>query len=463
MQDRVPGPKTYAEQVAQFRYSVIGGLINQEFQHGELVQELKRLAQRPWRLPWNQQMRVFAVSTIERWFYAYQEEGLTGLLPQKRADYGRARRLTEKQKQLLLDIRDEYPSLSSRMVIKNLVRNGVLEPGALSVSTLNRFYKQHGKPRKSRKRQKREKEGQENERKRWAREYPGELFHSDVCHGEPRKHGDKRVPVRIHALLDDASRFVVALEVHKREREQEMLGMFTDTMLRIGKPGALYTDNGGTYRGEGLESLCGRLEIGLNHPEANDPEARGKMERFWRTMREQCLDHISESVSLEGIQARLNAWLDHDYHVDPHSSLMGASPLSVWSKRERKTKPVSHEELKEASIVTEPRRVKGDSTIQVDGVTYEVNAIFLSKKTVTVGRYLYPLSNDYPPFILFEEKKYPLHKVDPVANSKKRRPEPESPAPRKRTTAPNPADTVLAIACGKLKEKTNAPQPPSVL
>lgn len=97
------------------------------------------------------------------------------------------------------------------------------------------------------------------------------------------------------------------------------------------------------------------------------------------------------------------------------------------------------------------------------GVTYEVNAIFLSQKTVTMGNYLYPLSNNYPPFILFEEKKYPLHKVDPVANSKRRRPKPESPAPRKKTTAPNPADTVLAIACGKLKEKKNAPQSPSVL
>ncbi len=55
-------------------------------------------------------------------------KGLKEPLFQKRADYDRARRLTEKQKQLLLGIRGEYPSLSSLMGIKNMARSGVLEP-----------------------------------------------------------------------------------------------------------------------------------------------------------------------------------------------------------------------------------------------------------------------------------------------------------------------------------------------
>ena len=50
----------------------------------------------------------------------------------------------------------------------------------------------------------------------------------------------------IDALLDDASRFVVALEAHHSEREDDMLGLFLGALRRHGAPDALYLDNGAT-------------------------------------------------------------------------------------------------------------------------------------------------------------------------------------------------------------------------
>ena len=43
------------------------------------------------------------------------------------------------------------------------------------------------------------------------------------------------------------------------------------------------------YRGEVLITVCHRLGIVLLHAKPYDPQARGKMERFWRTLREQVL------------------------------------------------------------------------------------------------------------------------------------------------------------------------------
>lgn len=447
MKENIPKPVDHAEEVALFRHSIIGSLIGQIFSHGQLKEAIKELSKKHWRAPGSDVSKRFGSSTIERWYYAYQTRGLLGLLPSARSDRGRARFMDEKKKTLLIAIRDEYPWISSRLIIKTLMRNGVLEKNELSVATLNRFYKQHGKERRTRKQQL----PQSGHRLRWQAEAPGHLFHADVCHGPTLENDGQRIPVRIHAILDDASRYVVALEVHSREREVEMLGMFTRAITRHGRPGCIYLDNGATYRGEGLKTLCARLDMGFLHAAPYDPEARGKMERFWRTMREQCLNFITEKATVHDIQVRLNAWLDEDYHKEPHEGLMGATPISVWGSKDRRMKQVSHEKLREASVVTEKRRIRGDNTIDVDGVTYEVDATFLSKKKVTLGKYLYPLCNEYAPFIIHEGRTWPLHRVDPVKNSKLRRSKPE-PRESYPSTGFNPADTSLRVATGQIKE-----------
>ncbi len=447
MKQMIPKPKDHAEEVALFRHGIIGALLGQIFSHGQLRNSLKELARKVWRPPGSDISKKYGISTIERWYYAYKSDGLKGLLPRKRSDVGRAKYLSKKKRKMLYDIRDEFPWYSSRMIIKTLVRHGVLEQKEISVATLNRFYKQHRLERQTRKKQ----GNDPKHRLRWQVETPGILYHTDVCHGPNLKHDGIIIPVRIHAILDDASRYIVALEVHTREREVEMLGMFVKALVRTGKPKGLYMDNGATYRGDALKLICARLGVGFTHATPYNPKARGKMERFWRTMREQCLNFITEEASLHDIQVRLNAWLDHDYHKDPHAGLLGDNPTRAWGRQERETTPVTHEEIKEASLVTENRRVRGDNTLQIDGITYEVDASFLSRKTVTLGKYTYPISEDYPPFITHEGRVWPLYPVDPVKNSQRKR-DKRSPAKTPSQSGINPADTVLEVAKGTIKE-----------
>ena len=86
------------------------------------------------------------------------------------------------------------------------------------------------------------------------------------------------MPVRIHALLDDASRYVVALRVRSDERETTMIALLSSAVLGHGIPEVLYLDNGSTYRGESLSMYCARLQSSLLHARPYDPQARGKME-----------------------------------------------------------------------------------------------------------------------------------------------------------------------------------------
>lgn len=449
-------PTDHAEDMAMFRYAMIAPMLNVELEHGERSEQLRRLSRKLVRPPGSPRTRRYGASTIERWYYAYLNEGIAGLYPGTRKDRGRARALSEELRELLVDIRKEYPTASSPLILTTLTSEQILEKGQLSVATLNRFYAEQGLRRK--RRGPKSGESARRQRRRWQVERPGVLWHSDVCHGPTLVSGSgKKTPVRIHALLDDASRYIVALEVHTQEREVELLGMLARAIQRHGMPKRLYLDNGSTYRGDDLVAIGARLDMKVTHAGPYDPEARGKMERFWRTMREQCLDFIGSDASLHDVRVRLHAWLDQHYHRAPHAGLIGKSPTRAWEDERRATRRVDHDTLLSAFTTRVRRKVRKDSTISMDGQTYEVAQGFLAGKTVDVICGLAPFDRDYAPQVVVEGQPYPLHRVDAVANANRAR----KPLPVPKDIKPthfNPAQTYLDRAAGRTpvgkKEKT---------
>ena len=275
MDERELTPKDQAEAVAIFRAEVIGALTRRELSPGELREALAELADKRWRPPGSDHTRRFGVSTLERWYYAYRERGIEGLTPKPRSDRGRARDLTPEQRALLLAIRREHPHASAPLILRTLIADGRLEAEAVSAQTVRRFFVEAGLDRVRLRGG-----GGEKQRLRWQAERPGALWHGDVCHGAPIHIAAKSRPVRIHGLLDDASRYVVALEAMHTEREVDMLGLFVRALRRHGPPDAIYLDNGSTYRGDHLRTACARLGITLLHARPGDAPARGKMERF---------------------------------------------------------------------------------------------------------------------------------------------------------------------------------------
>ena len=350
-------PRDHAEEIALFRAEIIGALVRRELSRGELAAEIAKLTEVRYRPPGRRATKCYGASTFERWYYAYKRDGLAGLKPDARSDRGRARELTPVQRELLLDIRREHPGASVPLILRTLVLDGRLAKGAVSVTTVTRLYREAKLPRGVRP------EG--HTRLRWQADHPGALFHGDVCHGPALRIGQTTKPLRIHALLDDASRFVVALEAHHTEREDDMLGLLLATLRRHGRPDAFYLDNGSTYRGEALRIACERLDVTLLHARPYDAPARGKMERFWRTLREGCLDHLGTMTTLHDVQARLLAFLDEHYHRTPHGGLFGKSPADVWSTAT--LRPVDKPTL--ATHDDRPASHAGDGTLDIDGWT----------------------------------------------------------------------------------------------
>lgn len=251
-------------------------------------------------------------------------------------------------------------------------------------------------------------------RRRWSAEAPGVLWHADICHGPSLKIDGRAKPLRIHGILDDASRFVVALRAFHTEREVDMLSLFVDALRLHGKPRMLSLDNGSTYRGEVLSVACQRLGIQLIHAQPYDPQARGKMERFWRTARQGCINHLDGMASLHDVQARLLAFVDrHDLPL-PHSGLLGRCPADVYCTERIYADPVPDADLRDALTVRVTRRVRKDRTVPVGGIDWEVEDGYLAGRKVIIARSLF--APDAAPWIEHEDKRLRLRPLDPVAN-----------------------------------------------
>jgi hypothetical protein len=262
-----------------------------------------------------------------------------------------------------------------------------------------------------------------------------------VCHFAIEVTGVKK-PVRIHGHLDDASRYIVGLEAFWQEREEDMLQLFLDALRRHGPPDALYLDNGATYRGEVLITACQRLGILLLHPKPYDPQARGKMERFWRTLREGLLVFCKGELSLDELNKRLRAFVDR-YHQTPHAGLLGRTPASAYRSHTR-TDDLDEAKIRKALEIREPRRVSQDNIVRIDGIAWELDQGFLAGKTVTVVRAMH--TPGAPPVVELEGKLLPLHPVDPTHNAQRKRPAhraPESSKPARPAADFNPINALV--------------------
>jgi putative transposase len=404
-------PKNHAEQVAVFRHGLIGQIALATLDHGERSALLRTASEQRVRPPGSDTTRCYSVPTLERWLYAFKKGGLQALVPRARGDRGRGRDLPPTLRDLICDIRREHPDVSVTLILRTLRADGRAGPD-VTACTVRRMLAERGLARTAAV----DAEGAKT-RLRWQAERPGALWHGDVCHGPTLTFEGKRTPVRVHALLDDASRFVVALRVASDEREETMLSLFAQALMEHGKPDALYLDNGATYRGAVLQIVCARLGITLLHARPYDAPARGKMERFWRRMREQALDHVGQVASLADVEQKLRAWLVRFYQCTPHAGILGRAPAARFAEGEKVH--VSEQELRDALTVRVRRRVRRDTTLTVGGTVYEVPLGYLAGQLVTVATSLFDGGH---PVIELDQKRIPLAVVDPVNNARKRRP-----------------------------------------
>lgn len=401
------------EVVALFRFGVISDLVCTRLDPGEIAEHIRKKSNQRWQIPYSIRTRI-SQSTIRRWIRLYENSGrqLSALYPATRCDRGQSRRVDEETILSLVKLRKEMPSLPVARLLLEMEKRNLCPPGKnISLSTAYRILKQEGLSSR--------KVTAKVDRRRYEAELPNDIWQADVMHGPQVEVDGKRRKAYLIAFLDDHSRLLPHAQFYLSEQLISFLDAFRQALLFRGVPRKLYVDNGAAFRSRHLERICGSLGIALVHTPPYTPQGRGKVERFFRTIRSQFLPCFYGG-SLNDLNIALDLWVSDDYHQRIHSST-GQSPLNRFGQHvEMLRKPPL--DLEDHFRKEVRRRVTKDRTVSIEGRLYEAPTRF-------IGEQLCLLYHEHKPDkveIIYQGAPYGmLVPLDPQVNTTVKRDRPE--------------------------------------
>jgi len=356
---------------ALFRLMVLGPLTSRtDIARGEIKQVVRELASKPYNIP-DSKRSYLSPETILRWYYVWKKNGIEALQPMSRNDKGKTH-LKPKLQTRLVELKQDNPSRSITTIISMVEREGLVSRGTVSRSSVHRFLQHHQLSKRL--------PASVNtiERRAFVAKYAGDLWQGDVLHGPsvPTPQGLRKT--YLVSLMDDATRMIVHSAFCLGETALDVEGVLKQAILKRGLPNKLLIDNGAAYRAHSLQTICAFLDIRLVYCKPYEPEAKGKLERFHRTFRQQFLDEldVSKIKDLDDLNARLWVWCESVYHTRPHAGLDGKSPIERWQQElvhVRHLSPKLIERLDDTFLHRVQRRVKKDGSVSWEGKLYEVH------------------------------------------------------------------------------------------
>jgi putative transposase len=345
-----------AQAVGLFRYSLVRELASERLSNRERGVLARSMAAREHIGPDGLWVRVSRTS-LDRWTRAYRLGGFDALVPAPR-------RVETKTPAHLLDmacaLRREQPARTAAQIYRIIVEADGWSPSA---RTLQRHLAAAGLPWR----------GAVPARAtgRFEAERRNELWTGDALHG-PQVDGRKTF---LFAFIDDHSRLLAGYRWATRE---DVLNASRALRLGIaarGVPEATYVDNGSPFVSGQLLRACALLGIRLVHSRPGRPEGRGKIERFFRTVREQFLREVAQHPpgSVEELNRSFTAWVELVYHRATHSET-GQPPLERFHAAGPAPTPPTEAVLREAFLWSEKRTVSKTGTFGMHGNDYEVDA-----------------------------------------------------------------------------------------
>lgn len=356
---------------ALFRLMVLGPLTSRtDIQRGEVKRVARELASKPYNIP-DSKRSYISPETILRWYYAWKRNGIEALQPVPRNDKGKTQLAPDAQA-AIIQLKQDNPDRSITTIISMIERQGLVSKKTLARSSVHRFLQHHKLSKRI------PSSVNTIERRAFVANYAGDLWQGDVLHGPsiPTAQGMRKT--YLVSLMDDATRLIVHSAFCLGETALDIEGVLKQAILKRGLPNKLLIDNGPAYRAHSLQTICACLDIRLIYCKPYEPEAKGKLERFHRTFREQFLNEldISKIKDLADLNARLWAWCESVYHTRPHAGLNGKSPIERWRQElvhVRHLSPQLIERLDDVFLHRVQRRVKKDGTVSWEGQLYEVN------------------------------------------------------------------------------------------
>lgn len=222
---------------------------------------------------------------------------------------------------------------------------------------------------------------------RFEAERPNQLWTGDALHG-PHIAGRKTY---LFAFCDDHSRALVGYRWGYAEDTIRLAAALRPALASRGVPERIYVDNGSAFVDAWLLRACAKLGIKLTHSTPGRPQGREKIERLFRTVRDQFLVEVTGDPDTTGrhvvadlteMNRLFTAWTETVYHRQVHSET-GQPPLVRWSAGGPFPLPAPPV-LTEAFLWEQHRTVTKTATVSLHANTYQVDQALVGQKVELV-------------------------------------------------------------------------------
>lgn len=411
--------------IATFRFGLISEFVTGvRLHYGEKEALLKEKLAREYDIPFSNKNRL-SRSTIANWISEYKKAGyrIEGLYPKIRSDKGLSRALTSSQRLAIKELKKESPDLNVPAIITCLRHKKLIGADEqLNLSTVYRYLRTEELTKTNE---------DAVDKRNFEALHPNEIWQSDVMHGPYVRTDGKVRKSYLIAIIDDHSRFIVHAEFYLNETRESFLDALRQAILKRGLPQKLYIDNGSCFKALRLEQVAAQLGIGIKHSRPYTPQGRGKIERWFRYVRESFVaiaDHTQKPDKLDLLNHHFSEWVD-EYNNRVHGSTK-QTPYDRYRAGLECIRPAPPALLDYFRQI-EFRRVKKDRTIRLMGTLLEA-PVGLIDRQVELRFHAEDLSQVE---IFFQNKSYGMAPVmNPHINSQIGRnwaPHPEALKPKK--------------------------------
>jgi len=357
------------QDIAAFRFGVIHEFVGgASLTRAERRRLMREKCSRKWVIPYSGRTRI-TQNTIYRWIGRYRKSGgkIESLYPRRREDAGKSRKLSGENIAEIVRAKKQHPGLAVVKLVENLKYAGLI-PRSTGLTTVYRVLHQNGLM---------EKEPAPEDFRKFEAKLPNDIWQSDVMHGPKVEADGKHKKTYLIAFIDDHSRLIVYGEFYLSENLICFMDAFEKALAKRGLPRKLYVDNGAAYRSRQLEFTCASLAIALVHARPYRPQGKGKIERFFRTVRSQFLS-TANVFCLEKLNASFNHWVNHEYHQREHSAT-GMTPFNRFTRKLACLRQ-SPKDLKDYFRKAVYRKVAKDRTVTLGGRLFEAPVSLTGKR-----------------------------------------------------------------------------------
>ena len=310
--------------------------------------------------------------TVRRWYDRYLEFGFDGLIPKPRNDLNQYRKLDGDVQNQIIYILSEYPKLPATIVYQRLLDTNTIVKRDVSLSTVNRFVQKHKNSKGL---------TPVKDMRRYECEHINEVWCGDSSVGPYLKVDGKKQRTYIIALIDDASRMIVGIDIFFNDNFVNLMSVIRGAVIKYGKPKKFNFDNGANYRSSQMNLLAARIGTIIHYNPARTPTGKAKIERWFRTLKDQWMSQLcmNDFKDIEELRKSLFAYVQ-EYNQRIHSSLNGKSPMERFFSESTLIIRMSDQEIERSFLLEIERKVSNDSVIVIDEKEYEVSYKYQGQK-----------------------------------------------------------------------------------